>query len=215
MLIKATNASGKTGKQKRKWSETMEHAGSKHLMECPACWANKLFQIERNSGRLNRATWNISSRSFSQLPIGKSRRGWEKKREKKKKKNLARLAIVWSPFFICSQFWGLDYSWMPRGVKEKVNVFSIAATLEYVKYMYRSAWENPFAFKIHAVDTHVGTVRLWAAASRRFPSQQRGAVWTPKLIFWHDNQYSQRETRHRTGWGSDRCTPWSIKALSD
>lgn len=50
----------------------MEHAGSKHLMECPACWANKLLPIERNSRRLNRATWNISSCSFSQLPIGKA-----------------------------------------------------------------------------------------------------------------------------------------------
>lgn len=73
LLIKATNALGKTCKQKRKWSETTQHAGSKHLMECPACWANRLLQIERNSRRLNRATWNISSCSFSQFPIGKVR----------------------------------------------------------------------------------------------------------------------------------------------
>lgn len=72
LLIKATNALGKTGKQKRKWSETTERAGSKHLMECPACWANRLLQIERNSRRLNRATWNISSCSFSPVPIGKA-----------------------------------------------------------------------------------------------------------------------------------------------
>lgn len=57
----------------------MENAGSKHLMECPACWANKRFQIERNSGRLNRAMWNISSCSFSQLPIGKAGEGEKKK----------------------------------------------------------------------------------------------------------------------------------------
>lgn len=41
--------------------------------------ANKLFQIERNSRRLNRATWNISLQSFSQLQMGKK----------------APLAIVW------------------------------------------------------------------------------------------------------------------------
>lgn len=60
LLIKAGDASGKTGKQKRKWSETMEHAGSKHLMECPARRANKPFQIERSGGRLNGTTWHIS-----------------------------------------------------------------------------------------------------------------------------------------------------------
>lgn len=78
LLIKATNALGKTCKQKRKWSETTQHAGSKHLMECPAWWANRLLQIERNSRRLNRATWNISSCSFSQFPIGKVREGGKK-----------------------------------------------------------------------------------------------------------------------------------------
>lgn len=36
----------------------MQHAGSKHLMECPARWANRALPIERNSERLNRATWN-------------------------------------------------------------------------------------------------------------------------------------------------------------
>lgn len=60
LLIKAGDASGKTGKQKRKWSETMEHGGSKHLMECPARRANKPFQIERSGGRLNGTTWHIS-----------------------------------------------------------------------------------------------------------------------------------------------------------
>lgn len=69
LLIKGANALGESGKEKGKWSETMEHAGSKHLMECPACWANRLFQIERNSRRLNRATRNISSCSFSLLAI--------------------------------------------------------------------------------------------------------------------------------------------------
>lgn len=68
LLIKDTNASGETGKQKRKWSETMEHAGSKHLMECPVCWANRPLQIEWNSRRLNRATWDVSPCSFSQFP---------------------------------------------------------------------------------------------------------------------------------------------------
>lgn len=72
-MIKATNALGKTGEQRRKWSETMERAGSKHLMNYPACWANRLLQIERNSRHLNRATWNISSCSLSQLPIGTRR----------------------------------------------------------------------------------------------------------------------------------------------
>lgn len=66
LLIKAGDASGKTGKQKRKWSETMEQAGSKHLMECPARQANKPFQIERSGRRLNGTTWHISP-TFIQL----------------------------------------------------------------------------------------------------------------------------------------------------
>lgn len=52
----------------------MEHVGSKYLMECPVYWANRLLQIEWSSRRLNRATWNISSCSFSQL----EKRGWKK-----------------------------------------------------------------------------------------------------------------------------------------
>lgn len=122
LLIKATNALGKTGKQKRKWSETMEHAGSKHLMECPACWTNRLLQIERNSRRLNRAMRNISSCSFSQFPIGKSGRGG------KKKTCLGCHCLVQQKLllFICNQFWGLNYSWMPCRVREK-SIFCACA----------------------------------------------------------------------------------------
>lgn len=58
LLITGTNAWGRAARGK--WSETMEHAGSEHLMEWPASRANRLFQIERNSGRLNSQTWNIS-----------------------------------------------------------------------------------------------------------------------------------------------------------
>lgn len=104
LLIKDTNASGKTGKQKRKWSATMERVGSKHLMECPARRANKLFQIEKNSRRLNRATWNISPCSFSQLPIGKA--GEEGKNTRLACHCLVQRKLL---FFICNRFWGLNY----------------------------------------------------------------------------------------------------------
>lgn len=107
LVIKAMNAFGKAGKQKRKWSETMELAGSKHLMECPAGCANNLFQIERNSGRLNRATWNICSRSSSQLLIGKA-------------KQIHCLVHRELLLLICNQFGGLSYSRAPYGVEGMV-----------------------------------------------------------------------------------------------
>lgn len=75
----------------------MEHASSKHLMECPACWADKLLQIERNSRRLNRATWNICSRSFSQLPIGEKKEREEEGQQKNKNKYLPGLPLFGAP----------------------------------------------------------------------------------------------------------------------
>lgn len=54
-------------------------------MECPACWTNKLLQIERNSRRLNRASWKNMLRSFSQLTIRKA--------EEEEKKTLPRLPL--------------------------------------------------------------------------------------------------------------------------
>lgn len=94
LLIKGANASVESGKEKGKWSETMERAGSKHVMECPSCCANRLFQIERNSRRLNRATWNISSCSFSLLPIEKARGGGEKRTTGPPSFDAAQVALV-------------------------------------------------------------------------------------------------------------------------
>lgn len=56
-------------------------------MVCPACWANKLFQIERNSRCLNRATWNISNLFIKSAP------SWKRRGEEGGKKNLTGLPL--------------------------------------------------------------------------------------------------------------------------
>lgn len=104
LLIKAIYAWGETGWLKRKWSAKTEHVGSKHLMGCPACWANKLFKIERNSRQLNRVMWNISPVYSVSLET-----------KERRHKNKTHLASAWCKltFFICNQFLELNYSCIP------------------------------------------------------------------------------------------------------
>lgn len=127
LRIQATNALGKTCKRKRKWGETTEHAGSKHLMECPTCWANRLLQIEKNSRCLNRATWNISSCSFSQFSIGKEGEG---------EGNLTQVSLLFGAaqvfffFSICNQLWKIELKLDARVSERNVNIVCIDIKLE-------------------------------------------------------------------------------------
>lgn len=114
--------------------------GSKHLMECPACWANKLFQIERNSRRLNRATWNISPCSFSQLPTGE-------------KKTCLACHYLEVDFLHLQSILGIELQLHSMSG----DVFGLGLTLECIKQMYISEFSlsarKILCFMIYGDDT--------------------------------------------------------------
>ncbi len=167
-------------------------------MECPACWANKLFQIERNSRRLNRAMWNISSCSFSRLPIGKAER-----REKTCLPLFGAMQVAFvhpqSILRIELQLKAMSCQWQEsqcfwhkrHAGTQKINahfrVLSVCMKNSLLYYL----WEG----------CNVAAVWLWAVLSCCFLSQQHDAVWMSALILGHDNQYSQCEMRRSSGWG--------------
>lgn len=66
-----------------KRSEILEQASSKQQKEWPASRANRLFQIERNSGCLNRATWNISPHILSPALPRTTGKRYEQQKESK------------------------------------------------------------------------------------------------------------------------------------
>lgn len=107
----------------------MQHAGSKHLMECPARWANRALPIERNSERLNRATWNtVPPPPPPPHPPRLIQSDWKTCREKKKKRkgNLTWLFhdVVRGQLllFICvDRLRGFHYDWMPQRMRENMK----------------------------------------------------------------------------------------------
>lgn len=181
----------------------MEHAGSKHLMECPVWWANKLFQIKRNS-RCEDCWTNCPPPPYWTSSQLEKEESWEKA-------NFPCFPFFGAAqaFFICNQ---LQLNSM-RGVS------GLGATLECIKYLCISELFLHFKKKESSASWFMGTtpwgcclavscflslisISAWCCSSVQVD------VWTWKSMFIVWVEAPQRLV-------SDRCAPWPIKVLSD